>query len=644
MGYTHHLRTKLGRLAFERGGVLALAALVVYVALAPTTIVDGDNAEFSTLGALGGRAHPSGYPLYVLYLRLNSWLPGSSPAHTAGIATAALAALLVFVLHAACRAWGARPIAATIACGMFAASAIVLRMHTEAEVFAMNGLAVACVLWLAAANGPVAGVQRGALLGLVAGLALSNHLTCALLAPVGILGVVRAAREARGRRAVAVIAAIGALALGLVPYAYLAVADSAASYGRVDGIEDVLAFVLRDDYGGWAAFSPTADRVSPLTSEWALASNVGRAWLWLPAIAVVGLAFVRFVATVAVCALRLGRRWLWIPAIALLALLGWLITQLDRRENRWEWAKLAAKRAEGDEPQVGWVMLAICVVVAGPGLALRFNVAPVELGLYLLQRFYLLPILLLAIPVAVGLDRAWSFVERDVGLDKLRRPAVANAIVLVGWFALVATALPRLRAVHSPAMERAVRNILASLPPRAVAIVSGDDLCFGATYLQYALGVRPDVAVVCFGLTNRPWYLAELRARDVPLFEDSTSTAMAMAIFPTGRPVFLNSQKQVMAGASQLASYPHGALVRVLPPGTRPPPVAEVLALNQRLFKQFDLDYPTPGSDDDHATVTHMRYSTTWIMLSLALKHEGKATEAQHALEVARQLYPPRFE
>ncbi|HEV7558338.1 MAG TPA: DUF2723 domain-containing protein, partial [Kofleriaceae bacterium] len=126
----------------DRGGALTLAVAALYIALSPPWIVDGDNAEFATLAAVGGRAHPTGYPLYVLWLRATSWLPGSSPAHTAAIATAILAAAQVFVLHAACRAWGARNVAASVATGIYAVAPVVLRMHTEAEVFALNGLVV----------------------------------------------------------------------------------------------------------------------------------------------------------------------------------------------------------------------------------------------------------------------------------------------------------------------------------------------------------------------------------------------------------------------------------------------------------------------------------------------------------------------
>src|SRR5439155_324986 len=83
------------------------------------------------------------------------WLPGASAAHTAAIATAILGAAAIVVLHAACRAWGARPLAATVACALFAGAPVVLAIHTEAEVFALGALVVAAVLLVAARRGPL---------------------------------------------------------------------------------------------------------------------------------------------------------------------------------------------------------------------------------------------------------------------------------------------------------------------------------------------------------------------------------------------------------------------------------------------------------------------------------------------------------
>ena len=75
------------------------------------------------LGARGGVAHPSGYPLYVMYLRAMAWLPGT-PAHAAALATALLGAAQIGVLHAACRAWGSAPSRIRTRCHSAASPAI----------------------------------------------------------------------------------------------------------------------------------------------------------------------------------------------------------------------------------------------------------------------------------------------------------------------------------------------------------------------------------------------------------------------------------------------------------------------------------------------------------------------------------------
>jgi hypothetical protein len=582
-------RTRLQAFVFERGGLLALAVLAVYFWLAPTTIVDGDNAEFSALGALGGRAHPSGYPAYVLYLRLTSWLPGASAAHTAAIATCVLAALAVLVLHAACRAWGARPLAATFACALYATAPVVLRMHSEAEVFAGNALVVATILWLAARAGPVRGVARAALLGLVAGLGLANHLTCALVAPVGLLGVARAIGEAP-RKPLAGLAALAGLVVGLAPYAYLFVADGPTSFGQVESVADLVAFITREDYGGPAAFVPGGVEVSAATNLGSLVESLGRAWLWLPG--------------------AFG-----------LAMLGWR----------------AARRHELGETRLAWMMLAASFIIAGPVLVTRFNIEPSGIGLYVNQRFYLLPMLLLAIPVASAFDRLGERIAQHT--PRLRSTALGTAIALVMIGALVVVALPRLRAIHSPAMARGVHHLLQSLPPGAVVLVDAEDICFGAAYLQHVEGERRDADVMCWILTSRDWFRRRVLARGIPLlpFTEHPAPTQLEAIIAAGRPVFVN--RGMMAVRAVMPNYAHGVLVRVLPRGAAVPGIGEVAELNRTLYAAMDLEYARPGLDDDYATLAHKRYAATWVAIGKELRAAGNEEGARAAIALARTLY-----
>jgi hypothetical protein len=556
------------------GWSLAGVALVVYGATASPWIVDGDNAEFAALGAIGGRAHPSGYPLYVLWLRAWSWLPGG-PAYRAALATAVLGALAVVALHAACRAWGARSLAATIAAAIFGAAPVVVRYHCEAEVFAMNNLVAALVLWLAAVRGPLRGMRRAAALGLVAGLGLSDHLTCVLVAPVGVLGVLRAARESR---AWAYAAAGVALVVGLSPYAYLWFADGPASWGRVDTAADLLAMVARRDYGVTSLMTGGAD-VAWTASAGALVATLARSWLWLGA-----------AAGVAMLGVRIAR-----PA---------------------------------GETRAGWSALAASFVLAGPVLMARFNIEPRGVGLDICERFHILPALLLAVPVSAALDVACARVTRELA---------ATIACAAAFVALAMADLPRLAALHSPAVELGVRNTLRALPPLAIAVVTGDDQCFGARYLQFARGERPDVAVVCAGLLPIRSYRAAWAARGIAM-PASTGPRLGQALLDTGRPVVVDP---LLAGVtSGFPSYPLGVLARILPRGGSPPAASEVAAINRDLYRGFALDYVYPGPDDGYATVAHHRYAASWAAIARLLDRAGDRDGARDAFALTGQLRP----
>lgn len=576
-------RAQLRELLVDRGGVLALVTLVLYLWVAPHHVVDGDNAEFATLSVTGGAAHPTGYPLYVLYLRALSWLPGASPAHTAALATALLGAATVLVLHAACRAWGARPFASTIAVAIFACGPVVLRVVTEAEVFAMNNLVVASVLWLAAERGPLRGRQRAFALGLVAGLGLSDHVTCALVAPIGLLGAVRGMRES-SRAPIAAALAVAGLVLGLSPYVYLIAApDTPLAWRKIHDMHGVVGMFLREDYGGPTTFLAGRPPLSPLTNLGGLLRTLGRAWLWLPAVA-------------------------GIVALAI----------------------RTVRSRELIEPRGGWIALAIAWLIAGPILVLRFNVPPEGLGLYVCQRFHLLPALLLAIPVAHAIDR----------VDVPRAALATGLAATIGVVGITSLSLPYVGRVHSPAVETAAKNLLRTLPPNAVVIHGQDELHAVTGYVQWALGERHDVVVVTWPLMTHPWYGERIGRRGV--FGDQgpggPQTNFALIQLMKDRPVFVDRLQTEVIGS--LFTYPCGALLCVLKPNTRAPTIREVFELNEALFARYTLDYPRPGLHDEFATEVHRRYRDTWTVIATALERAGDRERSERARSFARALGP----
>jgi hypothetical protein len=574
--------------ALDRGGGLTIVVAGLYFAIAPTHIVDGDNAELVTAATIGGVPHPSGYPLLMLWLRATSWLPGANAAHTAALATAMIGALTIFVLHGACRAWGARPLAASLAVAVFAAAPVILRVSTEAEVFAPNMLIVATVLWLAAAAGPVRGLSRIEILALVAGLGMTNHMTCTLVAPVGILGIVRGVREAQRPVLLALAVGAGALVVGLLPYVYLFVTKTTPiSWRTIDSLGDLVHHVLRMDYGGPGAFSPGRDAI-------AIGDNL-RAYVEM-----------------------LARTWLWLLLPLALAMLGVRIAR------------------PAGETRAGWVILAVSFVLAGPLLVLRFNVPPEGVGLAVCHRFYVMSALLLVIPVATGLD--W------IGAQLVARRAirvrgwlggVASIIVLL---AAAARSLPR----HSPAVEQCVGNMLRSVPQNAVIIVSEDYLYFGALYRQYVEGDRTDVTMVSWGQLLNPGYRARLAARSgitttIPP-DKKASLIVADDVLAKHRPLYIDpAQVNIMKA---FPTVPHGILLEVLPRGTAQPPIHDVFVRNKQVFEQFRLGYAMPDPDEDYAAHVHDRYARVWRVIARALAASGAREDAAFALAMAQTLRP----
>lgn len=581
------LRRWITDVMVRRGGWVVLATLGLYLWVAPSTIMTGDNADFAAVGAVGGSAHPSGYPLYVMWLRLWSWLPGT-PAHAAAVATVVLSAAVIFVLHAACRAWGARPLAASIAVALFATSPIVLRIHTEADVFPLNCLICATVVWLAAAEGPLRGRRRAVVLALVAGLGIAHNLTCVLVAPIGILGLVRGMREANAPGTTFALS-FGAFLLGLLPYAYLFVAgDTPVSWGSVDSLGELVHHVMRRDYGVFK-LSNKGDGLAVGANVLAFGASVGRAYLWIPS---------------------------GIGAIALV---------------------LSVVRPHGHEPRSGWIALALSFLLAGPVFAAMFNRDPVNLGLYLVQRFHLAAMMVFAVFVAVGLDRIGTEIAARTG-ERYARIAVLLAVAsfVIG----VALSLPFVARMHTPAVERGLRNLLGSLPPAAIVIGTTDDLHFGAGYLQFAVGVRPDVTVISVGQLGLPYYRERLARRTGIVVEkprdatEKVTVTVAQHAIATGRPVFIDPFQSNIAAAFPI--YPHGLVFRVLPRGTPLPSIEAIFAINKQLFERYDFGYAFPGPDDQFATQYHLIYVRTWTAIYNALspvKHRDERAFAQSMIE-----------
>ncbi len=569
--------------AVDRWATPAVTALVgaLYAGTACRWVLGSDSAEFAAVLARGGVPHPSGYPLYAMWLRAFAWLP-TSPAHAASLATAALGALSVWLVAWAARRWGATPRASALAALAFGLAPITWKLSTEPEAFAPNAALAALILGLAAPAALPRGAWRVGALGLAAGLGLSNHLTIVFLLPTGVVAVTHALRRERaGLRAVP-LGLLG-LALGLAPYLWLRFAARGPdvwAWGETETWRGLLHHLLRLDYGALRhGVSGQRDVVGQLgLLGWTLLT--GNALVWL------------------------------------LGLSGLALTTLGHERRAGAWA------------------MATSGALAGPILVSWSNVSMNELALVVMERFHLLPLVPLAVLSALGLD-AWRARLRHVA-------AVVDACVVASAIVSAGFGWSTLREAHRPTVELWARRVLAHAPPRAVILGTGDVRVFPLAYAR-SIGVRPDVVYVDLSLLHHRWYRRWVSSQlgyavVEPVGESVDTVAVARQAISAGRAVFATNSF-APGFDRKLVLYPAGPIFRATLGGA-PPPTAEIerdVAATERD------DEPKPVRYGGWAGDLVEWRARAWLWIADAYGDEGDLDGRRRAYERARALAPWLF-
>ena len=577
----------------NRGLFAVVVALVgfTYLATAARTALGGDTAEFATIGEIGGVAHPSGYPLYTLLLRAGAWLPAASPAHRASLITAVIGIAVSVAMYAACRAYGVRRLAAATAVGFLCLTSLTWRLATQPEVFCLNLLMTALILWGAAPGAALSGARRIAFLGLVAGLGLSNHLSIVLVAPIGIWGVVRGWRESQ-RPWIALGIGAALLFAGLLPYLQIAFASAGSDglvWGQGSGLGRIVDHFLRRDYGTFELGGE---------GELAPMAHLAR---YLEALVV---------------------DWAYVgPAVGLLGI-------------------VIAWRANGDAlGRMDLLMLMATALLAGPIFVLRFNLPPEGLSAHVVERFYLMSRAPIAVLLAVGIDRIWRAIP-------LERPAVFELPACSAVLTLTMTAtLSDVMESHRPDVEDYLRDTLWSVEEGAVILSTGDHRLFGFPYIQRAIGIRNDVVVVDPVMMHYPWYLERIEERlgwaTQSVSGDNVSTvAFVDELFADGREVYVTNW---FSEALQRAypSYPIGTLMRILPDEAELPSPLEVEAMNDQVFAHFMISLDSvPADSTNWSGLVRADYARPWLILEQVFTRAGYPEKAEGMRQRA-ELYAP---
>lgn len=144
----------------------------------------GDAAKWQYIGRIGGIAHPPGSPLYVIVSGLFAWLPLGVPVgQRVEILSALASALATALISASSRRLGQSTFASVFAALAFATSEATWTFATEAEVYALLGLAVAFVIHRSIVWAETNRLRDLVLMLLAASMGMGVHYAAVALAP-----------------------------------------------------------------------------------------------------------------------------------------------------------------------------------------------------------------------------------------------------------------------------------------------------------------------------------------------------------------------------------------------------------------------------------------------------------------------------
>jgi hypothetical protein len=597
----------LRRIVWELPGLVVIAVVTLaYWFLAPTYLLGGDNGEFALLSRLAGVAHPPGYPLYVAYLRLMHWLPGSG-VQSAARATAMLGVAQLVLLYVAARVWRNPPLPVALTLGGLAISPLAMTLHTQAEVFALNGVFAAGLLVLACPY-----QRRWPILRLCAtaawmGLALCHHHTIVLLAPLVLFSIATALQDLRRpKRVYCFLIAVFVFCVALLPNILLIdwslrAGNSLYSWGEINSISQLLQHLMRRDFGSFR-LTPHDLPVDYWGQQKMLVSSLLWCWMGLLPFALIGFSY----------GLR-SRLWgarLW-------------------------W---------------GWLSLLLSFLMAGPIFVLMFNIQLSPPAPEVIQRFHYLPVLLLVVPVSSGISCFIRLCRHALfnRIAKLRGMLGATKSWVSPPFMLVAGGLPLLwmglafsvsqdqyYRRHGREVHDLVENIFVGLPVGSVVVVMGDHKTFGAPYLQLVEKRRPDVLVISGSMLNFSWYRRRSAAAlGIPGSQKFKIERMLALLNGQKRPIFVD-WRFVDRLPKSTKTYQYGIHRRVLLSGEVMPSANDLLAINNNIFSAYILSGCPHLGGDGWQAVSVEDYVMAWASLSVDLGRQGRSDLSKYAVRKA---------
>lgn len=607
--------------------VLGLSVwLLLYIWGGATSFQPADSAEFLTVAATGGIAHPPGYPLYTLLgIIAVRVLPGNV-LEAMSLLAALISWLTVIGIYTAVLLLCRQRFAAFFAACIGGVSLHIWTHATHPEVFALLGcfaawLSVAAILGIDPMRSEQHRRWAWYFFALLAGLASAHHHTIVFSAPIGLL-LLYYLFIAPNTRITHPLRTFGLGTLlfvcGLTPYLYLLLVGSnteIGSWGEIRSFSDLFEHFLRREFGTFQSGIYRSER-----PFWYHTSHY----------------------------LQLFLSWTGsFPfGLAALCLLGGLVS--ISRKTRHIFGQISGRWRHS--LALMWILSWLLAGVAFPCL---LQMGTSGLDRYVAARFFLLPDVYLAMLAGLGLKSLCDVAHCVTSSLRTRKQhRYLSALPMFSLYALLSVALisaivlqyPRASSQHRQWLETYARDLLRELPPQALLLEASDEAtCFGIVYLQRIVKLRQDVRFVCLPLLGRAWYAKQL-SRTWPEFDyqfnpkNISSTALIAHYLRLQRPVH---STELYNQTIQMAFHwlPHGLSWRVWP-HLSPLPSPDII--EKHLHTRYQLlrpQHPLPHPQRDAWPAFVMqRYARPWQALAhtyTQLKYANRALDL-----LAQQLWP----
>jgi MFS family permease len=427
-----------------------------------------DGGDLITAAATGGIAHPTGYPLYLVLARLFQYLPLGSLAFRTNLMSAlftALGAILIFEIvtrSVESQKNSVRWLAGLVAAYAFGLAPLIWSQAVITEVYALQAFLIVLIIYLYTIP-PAVAIKSSRLdcwRGLVLGLATSNHVTSVLLVPMALaLSNVRRQPDRDENPQPA------SLGFRHIPFNPSALGRQLLWLGI--GLSPYLLLPLR------ALTNPPVNWGNPVTFE--------RFW-WLVTGQLYQSYYLQF---------SLPEIWQNVQAGAALLLQQFGIAGVL--------IGIFGLIVYGSRSRI----LMLTVWIASVYAALAFLYRSTDSYVYLIPAF-----LCIAIWLGVGIAGLM-----DQFMSQIPVLQIGFGLLVIGYFLVRAlTFVGDVDASHDLQAESFGREILSKAPKDSILFAQGDKALFTLWYFHFALGERPDVAVVAVDLLHFDWYQENLRS------------------------------------------------------------------------------------------------------------------------------------